>query len=97
MRPYNILLLVLAVWCGLIILTPLLMVSDPSAGIMFYKFFSLTCHQLPSRTFSIADITLGLVQNPYKLPVCARCTAIYFSLLQPKWRGLILHSAIHLL
>jgi uncharacterized membrane protein len=33
-----------------------------------YRFGSLVCHQLPSRSFAIEDTTL---------PVCARCTGIY--------------------
>ncbi len=57
------------VWCLLVILTPLLVERAPGVGGFLYLFFSPICHQFPERSFFV----LG-----HQLPVCARCTGIYF-------------------
>lgn len=65
---YWILLGGLLVWCGLIVLGPLLAVRFPSAAALCYRFFSPVCHQDPVRSFFIFG-------RP--LTVCIRCSAIY--------------------
>jgi len=50
-------------WCAGIVLAPLLNLRP------VYEFFALICHQDPNRSFTIAGTPL---------PVCIRCTSIYF-------------------
>ena len=52
-----------ATWCAAIVSAPLLNTA------WLYTFFSAICHQDPARSWSLAG-------NP--LPVCIRCTSIYF-------------------
>ncbi len=59
-------------WCGLIVLSPLLLAqSSPGsgeAGFLARLFFSPVCHQEVARSFSLWSKPLA---------VCARCTGIY--------------------
>ena len=73
-RELNILIGMIAVWCGMIVAAPL------SAGGGFeglfsrfmYSFFHTVCHQLDSHSFHI---------DGHKFAVCIRCTSIYGSFL----------------
>lgn len=55
-----------SVWCTAILAAPIFSLHG------IYDFFALVCHQQPGRSWS-------LVGQP--LPVCIRCTAIYFGFL----------------
>jgi uncharacterized membrane protein len=70
---YSVILVGAFLWCGALVLPPLLLASGwyVSAGAL-YQFFQPICHQLPDRSFSIAG---------YPLAVCIRCSAIYFGFL----------------
>ena len=62
-----------ALWCGLIVLAPLLEAageqwSGPAGAL--YTFFHRICHQLEGRSLHLAGQPLA---------VCARCSAIYFA------------------
>jgi uncharacterized membrane protein len=74
-QVYFFVLSAATVWCGLLVLPPILMRLDADlcsvAGI-FYSGFSHICHQLDSHS-------LHLFGSP--LAVCARCTGIYFGFL----------------
>lgn len=59
----------IGVWCLLIVLTPLLVERAPLGSVFLYLFFSPICHQIPERSFFFFG---------HQLPVCARCTGIYF-------------------
>jgi len=72
---YSIILTVSIVWVLLIFLAPFLYnIDGPAAqfGSYIYMFFSETCHQIDSRSFTLWG---------YKLAVCSRCTVIYLSFL----------------
>ena len=70
---WGISFLVVFVWFFLILLAPLTEagnytnISDP-----IYKFFSYVCHQIPSRSFHVAE---------HQFAVCSRCFGIYSGLL----------------
>ena len=69
---YSMILLAGALWCGAIVLAPVLAASSGTAGEagrLLYAFFSPICHQLEGRSFTICGNSFG---------VCARCSAIYF-------------------
>jgi uncharacterized membrane protein len=71
MRTRLFLLLATAVWCCLIIATPLLASGDGlfrASGTALYAFFSPMCHQWDSHSLHLAG---------EKFPVCIRCSAIY--------------------
>ena len=65
-----------AIWCLAILAAPLL--HSPT----LYVFFSIICHQIPSRSWHLAGEPLG---------VCIRCTAISFGFLA----GLLLMDRPH--
>ena len=77
--------LVIVVWIGLIISSPLF----SSAGLAhvaspIYNFFSYVCHQIPERSLHIAG---------HQMAVCSRCFGVYFGLLAglllyPLWRNI---------
>ncbi len=72
-RGYLILLCLTSGWVGLIFLPTLAdMMGFANAGITFliHLFFSPVCHQDPSRTLHIFHTAL---------PVCERCSGIYFA------------------
>ena len=69
-RSYSILLSLVALWCGMIVLAPLLQGTSESASSLIYKFFSRICHQLDERSFHVAGA---------KFAVCIRCSSIYFA------------------
>jgi uncharacterized membrane protein len=71
-RAYRIFLAGVVVWCGFIILGPLLASLHQPAASVCYKFFSPICHQDPARSFFIFG---------RQFCVCIRCTAIYFGFL----------------
>ncbi len=72
-KAYAALLAGSTLWCLSIIVAPVSGVSE------VYRFFSFICHQDPARSWHI----LG---EP--LPVCIRCTSIYFGFLASLWLGL---------
>ena len=67
---YLTILLLSVLWCGGVILAPVLAgghynyISD-----FLYSFYEKSCHQLEDRSLTIGGYALG---------VCSRCTAIYF-------------------
>lgn len=69
---YVLYLLVVAVLNLLIFLTPYLASTNHWAAPILYRGFSYICHQIPERSF----FAFG-----HQLPVCARDTAIYFTML----------------
>ena len=72
-KAYAALLAGSTLWCLSIIAAPVFGLSA------VYQFFSTICHQDPSRSWHI----LG---EP--LPVCIRCTSIYFAFIVSLWLGL---------
>lgn len=56
-------------WCGLVLLAPVL---GAESGGFLYTFFHRICHQFDGHSLHIGGAPLA---------VCARCTAIYFSFL----------------
>ncbi len=72
---YFVFLSVSIVWVSMILLAPYLYSgggSDAGFGSYIYLFFSATCHQIDSRSFTLFG---------FKLAVCSRCTIIYGSFL----------------
>lgn len=69
-KIYFVFLSAVALWCGLIILAPLLAWRGHSfsSGIN-YLIFSPVCHQMASRSFFVFG---------HQMAVCSRCTGIYF-------------------
>jgi uncharacterized membrane protein len=66
-KQLHLLLLAAAsLWCLLIVLAPL---WDSA---LIYRFFSMICHQDPTRSWHIGGRAL---------PTCIRCTSIYFGFL----------------
>ncbi|HEX8287002.1 MAG TPA: DUF2085 domain-containing protein [Pyrinomonadaceae bacterium] len=69
---WSVSFLVVFVWLFFILLAPLAEVnnftgiSDP-----IYKFFGYVCHQIPARSFHIAE---------HQFAVCSRCFGVYFGL-----------------
>lgn len=89
-RTYLFLLILVALWCGLLITAPL---TAPSSSLSdfsrtTYAFFARICHQLDDRSFHL---------DGHKLAVCIRCSSIYVGfflslLLYPLVRDLKLRS-----
>jgi len=69
-RLYFLVLLLATIWCSLLMGFPWL-VRSGHAGLAatLFAFCSSICHQDPSRSFHILGVAL---------PVCSRCTAVYF-------------------
>jgi uncharacterized membrane protein len=67
-RVYLVLLLLCTVWCGGILLAPLLAASAPEVSSVLYRCYEPICHQLDARSFHIGG---------EKYAVCARCSSIY--------------------
>jgi len=68
-RVYAIVLSGSLLWCGLVLLAPVL---GPESGGFLYTFFHRICHQFDGHSLHLGGEPLA---------VCARCTAIYFSFL----------------
>ena len=60
-------------WCLSIIAAPAFDLS------WVYRFFSAICHQDPERSWQILN---------HSLPVCIRCTSIYFAFTVSLWAGI---------
>jgi uncharacterized membrane protein len=72
-RLYFLLLLLSAIWCSILISFPWLVRSSYSGLAAIVSLLCSTiCHQNPSRSFRVLEVTL---------PVCSRCTAVYFGAL----------------
>lgn len=67
-RHWLLLALVL-IWCGLILCYPWLARKQTESALLLALLFSHICHQDPLRSFHLGG---------WLLPVCSRCTAIYF-------------------
>lgn len=70
---YLIILAATALWCGLLIAAPLLTLGGEGAHVWsdaLYDGFHRVCHQLDSRSLHLSGAPL---------PVCMRCSAIYFA------------------
>src|SRR5512140_273243 len=87
-KRYVDVLLSVGVWCGLIVLAPVLRaVGSPDLLVMsnaLYFGFSKVCHQLDDRSIHLMGVKLG---------VCVRCSSIYLSffvalLVYPYFRSL---------
>ena len=69
MRLRSSLVTAIGIWCLAIVAASLLVDRVSRIGAFLYLFFSPICHQLPERSFYLFN---------HQLPVCARCTGIYF-------------------
>ncbi|OYT40246.1 MAG: hypothetical protein B6U86_04400 [Candidatus Altiarchaeales archaeon ex4484_43] len=70
---YLLFLFPILILCLLIVAAPYLSsTGDIFTSNLIYLAFSITCHQLPERSFFLFD---------HKLAVCSRCTGIYFGAL----------------
>jgi len=78
---YSLLVLLSALWCGMIIFAPYLKSVHSPYSPLAYFCFSGICHQMPERSFYIFG---------EKLAVCERCAAIYFSF----FMGVVLYPLI---
>jgi uncharacterized membrane protein len=84
MRTRLVLIILAALWCCLIVATPVMASGDGLfrlAGRASYVFFSPLCHQWESHSFHLCG---------EKFPVCIRCTAIYAGFLA----GILLYLPI---
>jgi uncharacterized membrane protein len=95
MRPYYIYMAILLLFNILILATPLITISNPPAGLALHGIFSLTCHQIVSRSYCYypSDGTVGdcpdifsteaVIETEkgaaYKFPVCARDLPLYLA------------------
>jgi uncharacterized membrane protein len=93
--PYLLYMLLLGFFNILILATPFVMVSSPGAGELLHSGFSLSCHQIASRSycfypedFSFGDCPKEYTRAPvldsemgpaYKFPVCARDVPLYLA------------------
>ncbi len=71
-RTYLIWLLLVAIWCGGIVLAPALSTKLPGVSSFLYSFYSPICHQIDARSFHLSGEKIG---------VCSRCSSIYFGFL----------------
>jgi len=71
-RTYLIFLLLVALWCGGIVLAPSLSTTLPGVSTILYSFYSPMCHQIDARSFHLFGEKIG---------VCSRCSSIYFGFL----------------
>jgi uncharacterized membrane protein len=71
-RTYLVFLLLVALWCGGIVLAPSLSTTLPGVSTFLYSFYSPICHQIDARSFHLFG---------EKLSVCSRCSSIYFGFL----------------
>lgn len=71
-RTYLTLLLLVALWCGGIVLAPSLGTTLPGVSSFLYSFYSPICHQIDARSFHLFGEKIG---------VCSRCSSIYFGFL----------------
>jgi uncharacterized membrane protein len=71
-RTYLILLLLVALWCGGIVLAPSLSTTLPGVSSFLYSLYSPICHQIDARSFHLFGEKVG---------VCSRCSSIYFGFL----------------
>ena len=84
-RVWWIAAVVVLVWVGIIIGTPLFLANGLSSiSSPLYSFFGYICHQIPDRSLHIAT---------YQLAVCTRCFGVYSGLtagllVYPLWRSL---------
>ncbi len=69
-RTYLVLVMLVAAWCGGILLAPFLNAIHNDAGSFLYFFYAPICHQIDGRSFHLFGEKLG---------VCARCSSIYLS------------------
>ena len=67
-RTYAILISLVALWCGGIVLAPILRSTFPGASSFLYSLYAPICHQIDARSFHVFDEKLG---------VCIRCSSIY--------------------
>jgi uncharacterized membrane protein len=65
-----------ALWCLMILAGPVF------GNHWVYEFFSRICHQDPARSWHLSGT---------QLPVCIRCTSIYFAFTASLWLGLKAH------
>ncbi len=71
-RTYRILLALVALWCGGMLLAPLLGAVAPGLSAFLYSLYSPVCHQMDARSFHLFGEKLG---------VCSRCFTIYWGFL----------------
>jgi uncharacterized membrane protein len=71
-RIYRTLLVLVALWCGGMLLAPLLASTFPGISAFLYSFYSPVCHQIDGRSFHVFGEKLG---------VCSRCFTIYWGFL----------------
>ena len=74
MVVYFIFLLLSSGWLAILFFGPYFLAHGGEIGIMitlYYKLFSLICHQLPERSYHVWG---------YQMPVCVRCFGIYSGL-----------------
>ncbi|HXG01074.1 MAG TPA: DUF2085 domain-containing protein, partial [Bacteroidota bacterium] len=57
---YATLLVAASLWCGLIILAPMLAASASPLAEYCYRFFQPVCHQRPERSFFLFGNQLGV-------------------------------------
>jgi uncharacterized membrane protein len=70
-KELNILIVIVAIWCAGIVLSPIIGSIHPAGELpanILYKFYGAVCHQFDSRSFHLYD---------HRFAVCIRCTAIY--------------------